>query len=337
MEQELSSDDAAILKELNDLVRETFLLWDEIWVGFSWRHYYFNHTQRVRALSLEIGRREAADLRRLEYAAILHDITKRYDGRILTDSQGKRILDENGFWRNELLMPKRENLVTKLCREFNQFGSLHSVSGAFVANKILETYGFPSGFCASVGSIIENHLKPDNDEEGSSSDVLEKRILYEADTIDANLGLTAFYRNVQIRTHYATAAKGRVDLRQYIRHIEPWIESKTSFIDRIVTKTGTNIARQRYERMKNLSSQIRDELQNSRRNSLNNGMLGIIKGFMNRNRDPNLVDEMEFLLTRWIPARERVVEASKDPETRSTFNRARDFCYLLSGEIKGKI
>lgn len=337
MEQELSSDDAAILKELNDLVRETFLLWDEIWVGFSWRHYYFNHTQRVRALSLEIGKREAADLRRLEYAAILHDITKRYDGRILTDSQGKRILDENDFWRNELLMPKRENLVTKLCREFNQFGSLHSVSGAFVANKILETYGFPSDFCASVGSIIENHLKPDNDEEGSSSDVLEKRILYEADTIDANLGLTAFYRNVQIRTHYATAAKGRVDLQQYIGHIEPWIESKTSFIDRIVTKTGTDIARQRYERMKNLSSQIRDELQNSYRKSLDLGMLGIVKGFMNRNRDPNLVDEMDFLLTRWIHEREEMVKASKDPETQLIFNRARHFCCLLSREIEGQI
>ena len=337
VEQELSSDDVAILKELDDLVKETFLLWDEIWIGFSWRHYYFNHTQRVKALGLEIGRREGADLRKLEYAATLHDITKRYDGRILTDSQGRRILDENGFWRNELLMPKRENLVTKLYREFNQFGSLHNVSGAFIARKILESYGFPSDFCASVGSIIEGHLKPDNNGEGSSSDVLERRILYEADTIDANLGLTAFYRNVQIRTHYATAANGRADLRQYISHIEPWIGSKTSSIDRIVTETGTDTARQRHERMKKLSSQIRDEFQNSYRKSLDHGILGIIKAFMDRNQDPNLVDEMDFLFARWIPEREKRINDGTDPESRLIFDGARDFCYLLSREIEGKI
>ena len=92
-------DDEAILQELEELVRATFLLWEEKWVGFSWRHYYFNHTQRVRALSLEIGRREHADLRKLEYAALLHDITKRYDGKIVSDKDGNRILDENGFWR----------------------------------------------------------------------------------------------------------------------------------------------------------------------------------------------------------------------------------------------
>jgi len=143
-------DDEAVLKGLNELVKETFLLWDEIWVGFSWRHYYFNHTQRVRALSLEIGRREGADLRKLEYSAVLHDVTKRYDGRVLTDSQGKRVLDENGFWHNELLMPKRENVATKLYRELNQFGNLHNVSGASVAKKLLESYGLPSSFSSSV-------------------------------------------------------------------------------------------------------------------------------------------------------------------------------------------
>ena len=129
MGNRLFLNDQEILDRLNELVKETFLLWDEDWVDFSWRYYYFEHTQRVRALSLEIGRHEDADLRKLEYAAILHDITKRYDGKILRDSQGRRILDENGLWRNELLMPKRENIVTKLYREFDQFHKLHNVSG----------------------------------------------------------------------------------------------------------------------------------------------------------------------------------------------------------------
>lgn len=48
--------DIEILARLSDLMRETFLLWDEPWVDFSWRHYYYEHTQRVRALALEIGR-----------------------------------------------------------------------------------------------------------------------------------------------------------------------------------------------------------------------------------------------------------------------------------------
>ena len=81
------------LKEIEDLVRETFSLWDEKRQGFSWRNYYWNHTSRVRALCLEIGRREGADLEKLAYAATLHDITKRYDGRILTDENGRRITE----------------------------------------------------------------------------------------------------------------------------------------------------------------------------------------------------------------------------------------------------
>ena len=74
-------DEVEILQKLIQLVKETFLLWNERWLGFSWRHYFFNHTQRVRALSLKIGRKENADLKKLEYAAILHDVTKRYDGK----------------------------------------------------------------------------------------------------------------------------------------------------------------------------------------------------------------------------------------------------------------
>ncbi|MCJ7608261.1 HD domain-containing protein, partial [Candidatus Bathyarchaeota archaeon] len=93
----------AVLTRLSELARETFLLWDQSWVDFSWRHYYYEHTQRVRALALEIGRHEAADLDKLQYAALLHDITKRYDGKILRDSQGRRITNEYGFWRNEFL------------------------------------------------------------------------------------------------------------------------------------------------------------------------------------------------------------------------------------------
>ena len=328
--------DKMILKELNELVKQTFLLWDEIWVGFSWRHYYFNHTQRVRALSLEIGRREGADLRKLEYSALLHDVTKRYDGRILTDSQGNRILDGNGFWHNELMMPRRGNVVTRLYRELNQFGKLHNVSGALVAKKLLVSYGLPSSFCSSVGSVIRSHLNPDMYEDGSlPADILEKKILYEADTIDANIGLPAFYRNVQIRTHYARVEKGRSDLEEYVSHIEPWIDGKTFSVDKMETKTGKHLARRRLKRMRKISHRIRKELEGNLRLGLRYGLLGIIREFMDRNQDPNLRDEMIFLTTRWIPQRTKMLKTEKDPKARLILHDAEEFCSLLLSEIDG--
>ncbi len=335
LKRESSATDRAILQELTKLVKETFLLWDEIWVGFSWRHYYFNHTQRVHALCLTIGRQEVADLRKLEYAATLHDITKRYDGKILTDNQGKRVLDENGFWLNELLMPKRENLVTRLYQTHNQYHKLHNVSGAIIAQKILETYDLPLDFCSSIGSIIKSHLRPDVYNNDSSENFLEKKILNEADTIDANIGLTAFYRNIQIRTHLATYKKDETMLRRYLSTIEPWIERKTAFIDLMTTKTGINIARQRLERMKEVHSEIIEELQNNEHNSLEYGLLGVIKSFMDQNTNPNLEDKLNHLLTDGV-LRNGNLKIGTDRETQPTVQRAIKFCQLLSQEVIGQ-
>ena len=335
MKRESSATDTAILRELTNLVRETFLLWDEIWVGFSWRYYYFNHTQRVHALCLTIGRQEGADLRKLEYAAILHDITKRYDGKILTDNQGKRVLDDNGFWLNELLMPKRENLVTKLYQTHNQFQKLHNVSGAIIAQKILKTYDLPSDFCSSIGDIIKSHLRPEVYNNDSSENLLEKKILNEADTIDANIGLTAFYRNIQIRTHLATHNKDETMLRRYLSTIEPWIERKTAFIDLMTTETGINIARQRLERMKEVHSEIIEELQNNENNSLEYGLLGVIKSFMDQNTNPNLEDKLNHLLTEGVLC-DGNMKIGTDPKTQPTIQKAIKFCQLLSQETIGQ-
>jgi len=329
-------DDQAVLKELVDIVRETFLLWDDVWVGFSWKHYFFNHTQRVRALSLEMGRHEGADLRKLEYASLLHDITKRYDGNILRDNQGKRILDVNGFWRNELLLPNRENHVTRLYRKHNQFHELHNVSGALIARELLEAYGFSQDFSTSVSSIIEGHLKPDPLEGEALLNVLERKILYEADTIDANLGLIAFYRNIQIHTHSAILGGGVADLRQYVNRIGPWIRTKTPFVEKMATKSGVQIATERYRRMGEISSRIVEELENDYSQSVEYGMLGIIEYFMGCNQDPNLQDEMSYLLTNWIPQREKMVKTMTNPRTQQIFQNAVDFCELLSREIEGK-
>src|SRR5688572_19449034 len=69
----------AALAQVEALVRETFELWDVVRVGFSWRHYYLNHTYRIRNLSVQMAAAEGGDPDLLEMAAILHDITKRYD------------------------------------------------------------------------------------------------------------------------------------------------------------------------------------------------------------------------------------------------------------------
>lgn len=311
-------------------------MWDEVWVGFSWKNYFFEHTLRVRALSLEMGRREGADLRKLEYASLLHDITKRYDGNILRDNQGKRALDEDGFWRNELLMPKRENLVTKLYREHNQLHRLHNLSGALIAKEILESYGFPEDFCTSVSSIIEGHLKPVSIGVEAVPDVLERRILYEADTMDANLGLIAFYRNIHIYTHSATSEKGAADLRQYVDRIRPWVQTKTPFLERMATTTGIHIAKERYERIEDFASRILEERETDSSQSLEYGLLGIVRYFMEHNQDPCLQDEMSYLLTNWIPQRERMLKTVTNPRTKLVFKNAVDFCELMSREIEGK-
>ena len=42
-----------VLNELENLVTDTYSLWDHNRVGFQWRHYTWNHTKRVRAMSVQ--------------------------------------------------------------------------------------------------------------------------------------------------------------------------------------------------------------------------------------------------------------------------------------------
>ena len=345
-------DDKAILQELEELARATFLLWDERWMGFSWRHYYFNHTQRVRALSLEIGRREGADLRKIEYAALLHDITKRYDGRIVSDKDGNRIVDENGFWRNELSMPNpdRQNKITELYRAHRQFYKLHNISGGFIAQKLLQRYGLPDKFCRAVETIIRAHLKPDAiplEEIQEVDCATESKALYEADTIDANLGLVAFFRNIHIYTHRTLETTEEVDppgrlrvgdLRKYIEHLPRWLDMKEDFVGRMMTDTGRQIARARQGRKREIYRQIEEE-QARFDLSLKYGLLGIVQYFMDGNGDPDLRKQMDDLHRVWIPERARMLH-NAGPDTgpaQTSFDRAVHFCRLMEGEISGKI
>lgn len=329
------------LKEIEELVRETFSLWDERRQGFSWRNYYWNHTLRVRALCEELGRRERADLEKLKYAATLHDITKRYDGRILTDKDGRRIVDENGFWVTELVTPKRENLVTRLYHENDLYHTLHNISGALIAGEILKSYGFPSDFIESVKLIIEAHLKPINADEEDLKRLyadLEPKILHDADMIDANLGYVAFFRNIQIHTYSMLQRTGKADLKAYVMGLPRWIDMKEGFVERLMTRSGREIGVRRQRKKRKLWEKLERELEDFELNR-RYGLLGMIEYFMSCADDPNLVEQMTYLRDRWIPQRRAWIEDEMESSVRNSAQKALErvieFKELTLREIEG--
>jgi len=337
------SDDARILGELEELARETFSLWDEKRVGFSWRYYFFNHTQRVRMLSLSIGRKEGVNLRKLEYAALMHDITKRYDGEILTDKDGKRVVDEDGFWQNKTLLPNRNksNIVIQLYEEYAQEGKLHNISGAFVAGVLLRKYGFPEDFCDGVSSTISTHLKPsesNTEKTREFNENLEGRILYEADTMDSNLGLVAFFRNISIHTHSMLKRTGKAELKEYLEGIPRWLNMKEDFLAKMQTDTGRRIAQERQQRNWKIWSKIEQEKEDFELNETY-GIMGIVKYFMNCCEDPNLQEQMACLENEWLPERKVMLtsENSRRDVAEKSLNSAIDFHSLLAKEIRGEL
>ena len=55
----------------------------------------------------------------------------------------------------------------------------------------------------------------------------EARVLSDADLIDANLGLVAFYRNIQIHAGRMLQQTGSVNAVAYLDLAERWISSRT--------------------------------------------------------------------------------------------------------------
>lgn len=304
-------DDADLLRELDDLVRQTHLLWDQEWVGFSWRNYTYEHMQRVRGLSRTLGTEEGADIRTIQYAATLHDVTKSYDGEIIVGPDGKRVLDEKGFWKNETLAPSRQNRVTELYDALGLAGTLHNVSGGRVASALLEERGFEEGFRSRVEQAVQEHL---NAGSGAS---LEGRVLYDADTIDANIGLPAFYRNIQISLHgqdrqYEKRGERFVDwLREnlpdyldgYLKEkIPTWIEGKQrDFIPKMTTAAGRRVAAERIERLGRINANLVAELAELE-TALEAGGLAVVRYFMENRNNPQLTEQLALLEQRWSGA-----------------------------------
>jgi hypothetical protein len=337
-------DDAQILLELENLVKETFMLWDEMRVGFSWRHYFFNHTQRVRRLSLTIGKLEGADLRKLEYASLLHDITKRYDGNFLTDKDGKRVINEDGFWLNEMLWPNpnKSNIITELYKDNDLDYKIHNVSGGVITKCLLkQRYGLPDDFCESVAATITSHLKPNEtsvEKLKEFMDNLEARIIYEVDTMDANLGFSAFFRNIGIHTHFAIQRDGKYDLKEYLGSIPRWLDMKQDFIPSMQTETGLKVGKARQQRNWDVWHLIEKELEDSEINE-NYGILGVVKFLMSCHEDPSMAEQMDYIEKVWIPERRQMLanENSRKAIAEESLNRSIDFHALMMKEMMGEI
>lgn len=332
-----------ILSELERLTEETFRLWDEVRVGFSWRSYYMDHTLRVRANSLSVGGEEGADRDLLAYAATLHDITKRYDGPLKTDANGQRVVNADGFWLNDPLMPARQNEVTEIYDRLNLYSTVHHDSGAEVAKELLARRGLSKDFREQVAHIIRGHLRSPNPPWtlGGPDDPHrdpESCALFDADTIDANLGLIAFYRFIQIHCHRLLQKGEEIDLKAFIDQTAGWVQRKEEFVKSRLTETGREVAwlRYRYNQVVVMWLQRERASDEVFKASCEYGVLSLIRFFLRHNADPNMRDEMKQVKRVHLPRLRRAVESGKAPAPAAeALARAEAFVRLIDDEISG--
>jgi putative nucleotidyltransferase with HDIG domain len=310
----------ALVADLEDLVRETYLLWEPGWVNFNWRGYTYDHVQRVRGLAHTLCLREEGDCRVVELAALLHDITKAYDGDYVLDADGKRAVDERGYWRNAVRPPSAGNEVTRLYDRMGLAGHLHNESGAAVAYELLVARRVDERLAAAVAQTIADHLMP-------AADVpVESRCLYDADTIDANIGLPAFVRNIYIHLHYRDARR-RPDepdtdallldapqeyLGPYVRERLPdWSSGKRrDFVPKLLTPSSVDLAERRLARLEDVWVRLAAEIDDWPAQCAN-GCLGVVLYLMRHRDEPSIDGEVTLLREAWLAAGSRTPEAAR--------------------------
>lgn len=325
---------------IESTVIDTFSQWEVTRVGFSWRKYYLDHTRQVQNLALRMARELDADPDQLRFAAILHDITKRYDGAVIKDAEGQFVRNEEGFWLNETMQPHRANWVTRLYDDLGLAGQIHHVSGATLAEHVLVEFDFPENFVQPVRKIVAGHLKGKVplDEHDRRYNEVEVRILYDADTIDPNVGLTAFYRNIQITAGNLLAHGESVNLREYVTvNLPRWVRMKDSFRDDMLTDLGRQICDERQERNHRLFATLEEELADENLNR-RYGLLGVVEHLFTNPEDPSVVEHLVELRERWLPDR-RMLLADEEVTLRDrageALQRSIEFVGTLEREIAG--
>jgi len=327
-------------QQIEQLVIDTFSLWDVRRVGFSWRRYYLDHTRQVRALALRLGTALEADVRQLRLAAILHDISKRYDGAIRKDGEGRTLVDEEGLWLNETVRPDRANWVTQMYDRLGLQGRVHHLSGAVLTEHVLRDCGYPASDARAIGKIVRGHLK------GSVPPAVhaeryrevEVRILYDADTIDPNVGLPALYRNVQIHAGAALARGEPVELAAYVRGLSRWLDAKEGFREHMLTPAGREVCEDRQTHLRSLGRELEAELEAEPLHR-RFGLLGVLEQLFTDPEDPSLHEHAERLRSRWLPERRtELAAASRSARERGAeaLERSERFITRLHAEMVGE-
>lgn len=303
----------SLVRILDEMLRETYRLWDPGWVTFNWRAYTYDHVQRVKGLALNLCSQEGGNLRITELAALLHDITKPYDGEYVVDEEGKRALDSDGYWRNAVRYPVRSNAVTQLYDMLGLAGRLHHESGAIVAHHLLQAEGVDGETCAWVAETIRHHLQP------PEHAITEAACLYDADTIDANIGLPAFIRNIYIHLHFHDARKDAgtppiatllreapLDyLRPYVlENLPRWAAGKRrDFVPRLRSESARELAMARLGRLEAVFGWLAQELDDFASNGQGSCLWAVLH-FMRHRDDPSIAAEVAYLRDVWL-AQER--------------------------------
>jgi len=296
------------ITELDALVKHTCQLWEPGWVAYNWRGYTYDHIQRVRGLAVTLAEREAADCETVETAALLHDVTKPYDGDYLTDSQGKRLVDGDGYWISATREPVGQNEVTLLYDRLALRGQVHSRSAAAVAWHLLRKRGVGHDVRNRVAEAVQEHLGP------SSDASIEARCLYDADLIDANIGLPAFIRHIYIHRHFYDTRRApgqsafhalmesaaRNYLEPYVREaLSRWIEGKErDFPPQLRTEAGLGIAHERLLRIRLVARDLTLELEDWDA-GVRYGSLAVMLYLLGRSDDPSIAEEVAVLSNGW--------------------------------------
>lgn len=183
----------------------------------------FEHTMRVYNLCLHIGKKEKADLKILELAALLHDIG-----------------------RNE-----EDNKKGKIC---------HAEKGAKIAEKILKKFSYNK--IPEVLHCIRSHRFRGKNIPISK----EAKILFDADKLDS-IGAVGVGRAFLFAgEHGAKLHNGEIDVlltKEYSKEDTAYREFmvKLQHIkDRMLTKEGQNLAKERHEFMVDFFKRLKKEV-----------------------------------------------------------------------------
>ena len=211
----------------------------QYFVGASGCHDW-SHVERVRKLALQIGKEEKADLRIIELAALLHDIGRKYE------------MENKGF-KNGI----------KIC---------HAQEGRKETTKILEN--FKNITEKEKGNILHS-IEAHRSRNSLIPKTLEAKIVFDADKLDSlgaiGIGrIFLFAGSASAKILYTGKekehAKGGLKHSYSDKDTAPLeYEVKLKYLkDKMITKTGKKIARERDKFMREFFKTFWEEVEGKR-------------------------------------------------------------------------